>query len=167
MRDGLLWAARVSSFPAAAAIGFAFVGVLACGGTEHVEVVSARSTERQPSAAPSEDPFAPPDDARRLCGGHVTTAPGADGEAAAHIVWQAYASPQAPNELSDRYSLQLSPPEPSSQRDCVAWRHPAEQPRRVLEICTTDAFGPWTDCPAPPAGTASILLVSSRSSPDR
>lgn len=166
MRDGPLWAARVSSFPAAAAIGLACVGVLACGGPEHVEIASEESTERQPSAALSEDPFAPPDDARRLCGGHVTAAPGADDEIGAHIVWEAWASPEAPGDLSERYSRRLGSPERSSQRDCVAWRHPAEQPRRVLEICATDAPGPWTDCPAPPPGTTSILLVSSRSSPD-
>lgn len=155
----------MSSAFAAGVVGLACFGVLACGSDENGGSVPAESTERKTANAPSADPFAPPNDARRLCGGHVTMAPGAEGEVGAHIAWEAYASPESPKELSDRYTRRLGPPEWSSDRDCTAWRQPADEPRRVLEICATGAPGPWTDCSAPPPGTASILLVSSRSSP--
>jgi len=155
-----------SSAVAAGVVGLALLGALACAGPEEAKSVSPRSTGGLVSAALPTDPFAPPDDASRLCGGHVTMAPSAEGEAAAHIVWEAYASPEARASLAARYSRSLGPPTSSSQRDCDSWRHPTEHPRRVLEICATDAPGPWSDCAAPPPGTASILLVSSRSSSD-
>ncbi|GMU64941.1 MAG: hypothetical protein AMXMBFR36_12150 [Acidobacteriota bacterium] len=148
-------------------VGFALLGALACAGPEEAGSVSERSTERQSAGAPPTDPFAPPADASRLCGGHVTAAPSVEGEAAAHIVWEAYASPEARVTLAARYSRSLGPPTGPSERECDSWRHPAEDPRRVLEVCATDAPGPWSECPTPPPGTATIVLVSSRSSPDR
>jgi hypothetical protein len=146
--------------------GLALLGALACAGPEEATPVSTQSTGGLVSAALPTDSFAPPDDASRLCGGHVTMAPSAEGEVAAHIVWEAYASPEARASLAARYSRSLGPPTSSSQRECDTWRHPAEDPRRVLEVCATGAPGPWSDCAAPPPGTASIVLVSSRSGPD-
>lgn len=163
--DGRREAEQVSSSFAAGFVGLACFGALACGGTEKGGSVAAESTERPPASAPSTDPFAPPDDARRLCGGHVTMAPDSEGEVGAHIVWEAWASPESPKALSARYARRLGPPERSSERDCTSWRQPAEEARRVLEICATGAPGPWTDCSAPPTGAASIFLVSSKSSP--
>lgn len=156
----------VSSAATAGVVGLALLGALACAGPEEATPVSPRSTGGLASAVLPTDPFVPPDDASRLCGGHVTLAPSAEGEAAAHIVWEAYASPQARASLAARYSRSLGSTTGSSERACDSWRHPAGHPRRVLEVCATDAPGPWSDCPTPPPGTASILLVSSRSSPD-
>jgi len=155
-----------SSAVGAGVVGLTLLGVLACAGPEAATPVSTRSSGGLASAALPTDPFAPPDVASRLCGGHVTAASSSEGEAAAHIVWEAYASPQARASLAARYSRSLGPPTSSSQRECDTWRHPAEHPRRILEVCATGAPGPWSDCAARPPGTASILLVSARSSPD-
>jgi hypothetical protein len=109
----------------------------------------------------------PPDDAPRLCGGHVTAAPGADGEAGAHIEWSAYTSPEAPEHLAARYARSHGPSTREPERDCDVWRRPAASPRQVVEICAIDEPGPWSDCSAAPPGSESIVLISSRSGPDR
>ena len=128
-------------------------------------------TDEPPPAArePPPDPPAAHDPlagAQRLCGGHVTGAPLADGSPGAHVSWEAYVSPEPPDVLRARYVTSLGSEPTLARESCVAWQRPPERPVEVIEVCPATASGPWSSCSPPPPGTATVVLLSTMARPD-
>ena len=98
--------------------------------------------------------------ALRHCSGHVTGAPRADGAASAHIGWETYASREPLSSLRRSYTASFGSEPTLAREECVAWQAPRERPERVVELCPPTASGPWSTCPPPPEGTATLVLVS-------
>jgi hypothetical protein len=102
----------------------------------------------------------PPAGARRLCGGHVTgvgTTPDTPGP---HITWETFTSAETPESLTASYFAAYGKGNHDSYEACHFWRFPADKPRRILEVCPPEPPGAWRDCDPPPAGTRSIVTLS-------
>ena len=103
----------------------------------------------------------PPASATRLCGGHVTGVGPKPGTSGPHISWEAFASPEPPEALVKSYLATLGRANHEAvKQGCDLWRFPPDTPRRVLEVCSPEPPGPWRDCAKPPAGTRSVVVIS-------
>lgn len=124
-------------------------------------VIEARTSKGLPEAS-----LDPPSDAVELCSGHVTGAPLPDGRPGPHITWTLYTSTEARPALVERYQDALGDEGHSADPDCDTWKRPADRPEGVVEVCELTAEGPWSDCPPPPTGARSRILVSRMSRAD-
>ena len=99
-------------------------------------------------------------EARRLCGGHVTGAPGPSG-AGSHIEWTAYYSPDTPDTVVAWYERRLASGLRRREARRDVWRVPFDQPTAVLTVSAPGDAGPLTGCAERPPATARTVLVMS------
>ncbi len=107
-----------------------------------------------------------PSGAAELCRGHVTGAPLPGGRPGPHVTWTLYTSAETRPALAERYRDALGDEGHSADSDCDTWKRPPERPERIVEVCELNAEGPWADCPPPPAGARSRILVSTMARAD-
>ena len=104
--------------------------------------------------------------ATRLCGGHVTGAPGPNG-AGSHIAWTAYYSLDAPDTVVDWYQRRLAPELHRREERQDVWRVPPDRPAAVLTVSAPGDAGPLAGCTErPPATARTVLVVSTMARPD-
>ncbi len=125
----------------------------------------AQAAEQRPAqhetetAAPASLPEVPKADFKELCNGHVTGAPGADGRPGPHILWTAYSSRATTPELAKRLTAKLAGVTHETHESCDLWRFD-DKAHPIWDLCPVAVKGPASECAAPPAGTKSILIVS-------
>ncbi len=102
----------------------------------------------------------PPTGATRLCAGHVTGVGPTPDTPGPHITWETYTSAETPEALTASYFAAYGKGNHDSFEGCHFWRFPADKPRRILEVCPPEPPGAWRDCDPPPAGTRSIVTLS-------
>lgn len=106
-------------------------------------------------------------EATRLCGGHVTGAPGPSG-AGSHIAWTAYYSPDAPDTVVAWYRRRLASEFHRREERQDVWRVPSDRPAAVLTVSAPGDAGPLTGCTErPPATARTVLVVSTMARPER
>lgn len=110
-------------------------------------------------AAPAAIPEVPAADFRKLCGGHVTGEPKADGSPGPHILWTAYSSRSTTEELAKRHAAKLAGAKHETNESCELWRFD-DPAHHIWDLCPAAVKGPAGECDPPPAGTKSILVVS-------
>jgi len=103
--------------------------------------------------------------ATRLCGGHVTAAPGTGGSGP-HIEWTAYASADAPDTVVAWYERQLGTGIRRREGRQDVWRVPPDRPTAILNVSAPAHAGPIAGCTERPAASArTVLVVSSMAGP--
>jgi hypothetical protein len=135
------------------ALGRAAILALAAG----LLRTSANAQTGAPTPAPP--PAVAAADFQRLCSGHVAAVPRPDGRPGPHLEWIAYTSAAAAEELARRHRAELAGGEHETGADgCHVWRF-SDSGRHIWDLCPVEVEGPAARC-VPPAGTRSVLLVS-------
>jgi hypothetical protein len=105
-------------------------------------------------------PAVPEADFHRLCSGHVAAVPRPDGRPGPHLEWTAYTSPSPVGELAGRHATALAGGEHETGEDgCHLWRF-QDAGKHIWDLCPIEVETPARGCDRPPAGTRSVLLVS-------
>lgn len=127
------------------------------------EPVAGPRTARGGLPEASMDPI---EEAVELCSGHLSGAPLPDGRPGSHITWTLYTTSEPRDTLAARYLDGLGEEGHEADGGCDSWKRPVARPERIVEVCELDAEGPWRDCPPPPEGARSRLLISTMARAD-
>jgi hypothetical protein len=148
---------KVMSIAGRFALTVAIAAVLGAG------ILGAQTADREPAllAPPNPAPPAVPEvDFQRLCSGHVSAVPRADGRPGPHLEWTAYTSPSPVGELAGRHETALAGGEHETGEDgCHLWRF-QDAGKHIWDLCPVEVESPARGCDKPPSGTRSVLLVS-------
>lgn len=122
--------------------------------------VNAQAADRMTASLAAAPPAVPEADFHRLCSGHVTAVPTADGRPGPHLEWTAYTSSSAVGELARRHETALAGGEHEAGEDgCHLWRF-QDSAKHIWDLCPVEVETPARDCDKPPAGTKAVLVVS-------
>lgn len=144
---------------------------LTCLGAAALALAACSKAPSQAVADPGGDvgPVADPapyPGAALLCSEHVTGAPERDGRPGAHITWRAYTTADPQERVTAHYLAALGSVNHAREGDEDIWRFPRNRPRRMASVHPATSSGPWSDCAPAPAGTRTVVLLSSIVSAD-
>jgi hypothetical protein len=103
----------------------------------------------------------------RFCGEHVSGVE-PDGTPGAHIIWNAFATPELTVRVVDHYLAALGEGGHERMPDGDLWRDPPREPDKVLSVHAFGHEGPWTTARcAAPEGTNTVVVIATIARPRR